>query len=343
MENAKFKIAVLLGGISAERDVSIATGLNVAGALAENGHSVTAIDVAYGDQVFDYTVSPEKIKIQPLPPDQEKLKVLKKNIFKTINYLLENKLDLAFIALHGGYGENGQLQTLLELADIPFTGSGSVSSAVCMDKNYSKIIVRKAGVPTADWKMLSEENDIEFPDEFGLPLVVKPNDQGSTVGLSIIKEKEQYTRAVNQAFKCTDSVMVESFVPGKELTVSVLNGQTLPTIEICPESGFYDYESKYQSGKTQYIVPAELPEEINAKLHKWAEIVFENLHCRHYGRVDFRYDPQSGNISFLEINTLPGMTATSLVPKAAEAVGINFNELLEKIVQSAMKSQRGVK
>ncbi|MCK5076808.1 MAG: D-alanine--D-alanine ligase [Calditrichia bacterium] len=334
MKNKKLKIAVLLGGVSAERDVSIVTGTNIALALKENGHQVKAIDVAYGSRIFDFEKDQSQVHVKPLPPDEEKLQKLKKNIFKTINYLAENNYDLAFIALHGGYGENGQLQALLELADIPYTGAGSVSSAISMDKHTSKVLAERVGVPTANWIIIRKGEKPVFPEEIGLPLVVKPNDQGSTVGLTIVQEKEQYVEAVNKAFLHGDMVMVEEYIPGKELTVSVLNEETLPTIDIQPESGLYDYESKYQGGKTQYVVPAEIPEDVNKKVQKWAKDVFGELKCRHYGRVDFRYDPDSGKICFLELNTLPGMTSTSLVPKAAKAVGISFNEVLEKIIES---------
>ncbi|MCK5077873.1 MAG: D-alanine--D-alanine ligase, partial [Calditrichia bacterium] len=266
-----------------------------------------------------------------------KLKKLKKNIFKTIDYIVENKFDLVFIALHGGYGENGQIQALLELVDIPYTGADSVSSAICMDKHVSKVLVNKIDVPCADWILLNKGEKINFPENIPLPLVVKPNDQGSTVGLTIVKDKSKYEEAVELAFKHSDSVMVEEFIPGKELTVSVLGEEALPTIDIQPESGFYDYESKYQSGKTQYIVPAKIPEDINKKVQQWSLNLFKELKCRHYGRVDFRYDEKTGKVCFLELNTLPGMTTTSLVPKAAKAVGISFNELLEKIVKSVFE------
>ena len=240
MENKKYKIAVLLGGVSAERDVSILTGTNIASALKENGHTVTALDTAFGDSVFDFEKDPSQIKVKTLPPEEEKLKKLKKNIFKTIDYIVENKFDLVFIALHGGYGENGQIQALLELVDIPYTGADSVSSAICMDKHISNVLDNNIYVPCADWILLRKDEKIYFPENMPIPLVVKPNDQGSTVGLTIVKNRQEYEEAVKLAFKYGDSVMVEEFIPGKELTVAVLGDEVLPTIDIQPESGFYD-------------------------------------------------------------------------------------------------------
>ena len=336
-----YKIAVLMGGVSAERDVSLVTGLNIARTLKDSGHRVTALDVAYGDREINCEKASPLERVEKLQADEAQLKLLRKNIFKTVNYLGKEKFDLAFIALHGGYGENGQLQAMLELAEIPFTGASSASSVLSMDKDISKILVSRAGVPVAGWKMIHRNENLIFPEQFGFPVVVKPNDQGSTVGLTIVEKADAFSAAVQEAQKFSDRVMVEEYIPGKELTVSVLGGKTLPTIDIQPISGFYDYESKYQSGKTNYVVPAEIPEAVNEKIHRWSKTVFETLLCRHYGRVDFRYDPETGRICFLELNTLPGMTSTSLVPKAAKSMGIQFNELLEEIITSAMNETRG--
>ena len=333
------KIAVLLGGTSAERDVSTVSGISVARALVENGHQVEAIDCAYGDLVIKNLDEDISKIIAPIPSDIENKKMeLDRNILTTVDYLIQNKFELVFIALHGGYGENGHLQALLEMCHIPYTGSNSFTSALGMDKHYCKILFQINGVPTAPWNLLSKasKTKLEAFNKIGFPAVVKPNDQGSTVGLTIIRSENEAEEAINEAFKYGESVMLEKYIPGKELTVSILGQRSLPVIEIIPESGFYDYESKYQSGKTQYICPAEISKEITTKLQEYGLQAYNAIGCSGYARVDFRMN-EDGEVFCLEVNTLPGMTSTSLVPKAAKEIGIEFNELIEKIVKTALK------
>jgi D-alanine-D-alanine ligase len=245
-------------------------------------------------------------------------------------------VEIVFIALHGGYGENGQIQALLELMKIPYTGSNSLASSLGMDKHISKILFQRQEIPVADWVKLDHSEDINLANitKLGFPLVVKPNDQGSTVGLTIVQEKQQIEPAIELAFKFSESVLAEKFIPGKEVTVSILGEKALPIIEIIPEHGIYDYECKYQQGKSQYIVPAVLSEKITSDLQKIAQQAYQVLGCRHYARVDFRLSPQDHPYC-LEVNTLPGMTPTSLVPKAAKATGIGFSELVDRIVNMA--------
>lgn len=331
------KIAVLLGGTSAERDVSITTGMAIAKALQASGHTVEALDCAYGDRKIDFESSAASV-IKATPPDieQEKAK-LDRNIFKTVDYLIAHKFDIAFIALHGGYGENGQLQAVLELSRIPYTGSNSLASAIGMDKHLSKLMFLSAGVPTAPWYHARRHQPLERAEvkKLGLPLVVKPNAQGSTVGLSIINNWDDLDAALATAYRYSDSVLLEQFVPGRELTVTVLGDEVLPVVEIIPESGFYDYESKYQSGRTRYVTPAELPDDLTAEIQAATLRGFQAIGCSGYARIDFRLR-EDRQYFCLEVNTLPGMTPTSLVPKAAKARGIEFPELMERIIRMGM-------
>ncbi|MFZ0391688.1 MAG: D-alanine--D-alanine ligase [Calditrichia bacterium] len=332
------KIAVLLGGLSAERDVSLASGLAVSKALLQSNHNVLAVDCAFGDQQLKDLTSGNAQVIQVTPSDIEKQRDrLNRNIFKTIDFLLKEKVDVVFNALHGGYGENGQLPALLDLAGIPYTGSGVLASALGMDKHLSKVIFQQQGVPTADWINLQSPDDWResFIEEIGYPAVVKPNNQGSTVGLSIVQNSEEVPAALDLAFQYTGSVLLETYIPGRELTVTVLNDRPLPVVEIIPKDGFYDYRNKYQPGKTQYVVPAEIPDRIRDELQAFALQVYKAIGCRHYSRIDFRMTPQEESFC-LEVNTHPGMTATSLVPKAARALGIEFPELVNRIIHSAL-------
>lgn len=333
------KIAVLLGGTSAERDVSLISGQEIAKALQQNGHQVLAIDCAFGDTLIEDWEKDINEVIRTEHSDFElRKKELDRNILKTIDLLLREKIQVVFIALHGGYGENGQLQALLDLVKIPYTGSDALASGIGMDKNISKILFEKAGVPTAPWIKISASK-IPPEEEFaylGYPLVIKPNDQGSTVGLTVVKESAQLSDAITKAFQYSQVILAEKYIPGREMTVSILDMEALPVIEIIPEHGIYDYECKYQKGKSQYVVPAKIPAEVSAQLQHLGLSAYKALGCRHYARVDFRLSPDDQPYC-LEVNTLPGMTATSLVPKAAKAVGIHFNELVEKIVQMALR------
>jgi D-alanine-D-alanine ligase len=335
------KIAVLLGGTSAERDVSLVTGRGIAKALADKGHQVSAIDCAFGDQlVTNWEVdSNEIIRVDHSNIENRKTE-LDKNLLKTLEFLIKEKFDVTFIALHGGYGENGQLQAALDLIKMPYTGSQALASGLGMDKNLSKILFQKVGVPTAPWSIFTRQQPIaeKTIENLGLPVAIKPNDQGSTVGLTIVKQADELEQAIEKAFQFGKTVMAEKFIPGREMTVSMLDGEPLPIIEIIPEHGIYDYECKYQKGKSQYVVPAEIEESVTEFLKDYAIKAYQVLACRHYARVDFRLQ-DNWQPFCLEVNTLPGMTPTSLVPKAAKAVGINFPDLVEKIIYLALNGQ----
>ncbi len=334
------KIAVLLGGTSAERDVSLVSGVEVAKALQSKGHTVEAIDCAFGNRLVQNwnQGSAEIIHVEPSEIEAQKAQ-LDRNIFKTVDYISRNEFDLVFLALHGGYGENGQLQALLDLAGVPYAGCGYEASVLAMDKHFSKIMFEKAGVPTAPWVLLQSPDEFrpEMLEPIGFPVVVKPNDQGSTVGLTIADSLQMVPEAVKLAFRYSKTVMLEKFIPGRELTVPVLGDQALPVIEIIPEHGIYDYECKYQSGKSRYVVPAKLPDHLTQKVSQYALKAFRELRCRDYARIDFRLFENSDRLFCLEVNSLPGMTPTSLVPKSAKATGLDFPELVEKIARFAIE------
>jgi D-alanine-D-alanine ligase len=256
------------------------------------------------------------------------------------------RVDLVFIALHGGAGENGTIQALLDMVGIPYTGSGVLSSAVAMDKLITKKIFIASGIPTPDYliKYSSEICDEtilkeEIGKRIGFPVVVKPNDQGSSVGLDISYNANTLFSLAKKAAEYSDRVLFEKYIPGRELTVGILGSQTLPIIEIKARDGFYDYKHKYFPGKTDYLVPAPIGPEIEKRVRELSMHAFRALNCDGYARVDFRLSPED-ELFCLEVNTLPGMTATSLVPKAAKAAGIEFPELLNRIVESALMRSR---
>ena len=256
--------------------------------------------------------------------------------------------DVVFLALHGGQGEDGTLQALLDLTSVAYTGSGHLASALAMDKDLSKHLFRAAGVPTADWKMVTGwkpgtgnwEQDFaaEVKQELGLPVIVKPSKQGSTVGLSIVREIDKLWESIEEAAKFDDEVMVEQFIPGRELTVGILGDEALPVGEIIPVHEIYDYECKYTAGMAREIFPADLTVEETRTIQDLARRAFRALKLRGYARIDFRMAPD-GVFYCLEANTLPGMTALSLIPQAAAAAGISFPELCERIVQLALETQ----
>jgi D-alanine-D-alanine ligase len=330
------RIAVLFGGTSSERDVSIASGSQVVKALREAGHDVIAVDTARG--VLNKGEEQKLLSsgVAPVPPESASLDLLRSGNTSAIVSAPElSGIDVLFLALHGGTGENGTLQSLLELTGIPYTGSGPLGSAVAMDKDMTKRVLVHAGVPTPDWLMapVSAEEAIE---RLGLPLIVKANKQGSTVGLTKVKDASEFDEAVAKAYQHDDEVMVEQFIPGRELTVPILADDPLPVGEIIIESEIFDYEAKYQSGRAEEIFPADLPGSVTIQAQLFALKAHRALKLRGYSRVDFRLDDEN-NLWCLEANTLPGMTAASLFPKGAAAAGMSFPELCERICQLALE------
>jgi D-alanine-D-alanine ligase len=339
------KITVLMGGTSAERDVSLASGVRVAEALRSRGHEVLSVDTAHGilSAPDEQAMLGGKV-VKTIPPDVQALIRLNAQLPATLRSLPQT--EVVFLALHGGQGEDGTLQALLDLTGVPYTGSGHLASALAMDKDLSKHLFRAAGVPTADWLMAPGAGSgrrvagsggfvAEVERELGLPVVVKPSKQGSTVGLSVVKEIGKLEAAIEEAFKYDDEVMVEQFVPGRELTVGILGDDALPVGEIIPVHEIYDYECKYTAGMAREIFPADLTPEETRAVQELARRAFRALKLRGYARIDFRMSPD-GVFYCLEANTLPGMTGLSLIPQAAAAAGISFSELCERIVQLAV-------
>jgi D-alanine-D-alanine ligase len=330
------KVAVLFGGTSEERDVSIASGAEVVKALRSAGHEVVAVDTATGVLTADRETKLLRTGVAPLPPGREELDMLETGDPTALTHAPElDGVDVLFLALHGGTGEDGTLQALLDLVGIPYTGSGMLGSAMAMDKDITKRLLRDAGIPTAAWLMAPVSAD-EVADALGWPVVVKPSKQGSTVGLSVVHGPDELDTAVELAFRFDDEVMVERFVAGRELTVPIVGEDTLPVGEIITKSEIFDYESKYQPGLAEEIFPAEIPEEVRLEAQRLAQETHRVLKLEGFSRVDFRLD-DSGGLWCLEVNTLPGMTSNSLVPKSAKAAGIAFPRLCERICEIAIE------
>lgn len=296
------KIGVLLGGLSAEREVSLKSGAAVHQALLAQGYDAVAVDVG-----------------RDLP-----------------QVLLREGIEVAFIALHGRYGEDGCVQGLLELMQIPYTGSGVLPSALAMHKLYSKQAFAAAGILTAPFCHFRRGDQVRLHDlPFGLPLVVKPVQEGSSVGISIVKSEKELPAALEYAFAYDDEILVEQYIKGQEVQVGILENRPIGAIEIVPKKEFYDYEAKYTDGMAEHIFPARLDEGLYQKALRIGAETHRALGCRGYSRVDLLVTA-AGECFVLEVNTLPGMTALSLFPEiAAKGAGLSFEELVAKIVESS--------
>ncbi|HKN67944.1 MAG TPA: D-alanine--D-alanine ligase [Gemmatimonadaceae bacterium] len=350
-------ISVLMGGTSAERDVSLASGLRVTEALRSRGHDVVPIDTARGPLSRDdeKALLARKV-VQTTPPSQSELDRMARETLPQMQRVLPSlrEADVVFLGLHGGAGEDGTIQALLDLAGIPYTGSGHLASALAMDKDLSKHLFARNEVQTAEWVMAMSESaepksaaGKRFRDEtlssLGLPVVVKPSKQGSTVGLSVVKKAQDLAGAIGEAFRYDDEVMIERFIAGRELTVGILGDEALPVGEIIPKHEIYDYECKYQAGMAVEEFPAKISAAQTSTVQEMARRAFRALKLRGCARIDFRMSEDNGGEFFcLEANTLPGMTQTSLIPQAAAAAGIEFPELCERIVRIALgANERG--
>jgi D-alanine-D-alanine ligase len=336
------KIIVLLGGFSPERDVSIESGRSIFEALKRLGHQVIAADYGSG-YIQDEIISLDRT-LERNPPETAHLR--SKRTGAPGDFFMKHhwrEADLVFNALHGGEGEDGTIQGYLDFLNLRYTGSDLLSSAMAMSKHVSKLLFRAAGIPTPRWVTITVTGDIErkrlFEDleasQLRFPLAVKPNSQGSTVGFSIAENREELIGAIAHASRFGTKVLCEKFIEGREITVAILGDKALPVVEILPKGGVYDYECKYTEGMSQYRVPAELPAHMESTVKQNALKAFDVLGCRGYARVDFRLD-EAGCFYCLEVNTLPGMTSTSLVPKAAKAAGVEFDTLIDTIAELAL-------
>ena len=340
------KIVVLAGGISTERDVSFNTGKNVYTALKAKGHDAIILDVYLGytgdttdifEKEYDWT---EHIQgISEKNPDLEAVKALRsdgdKNFFGPNVLELCKEADVVFMALHGENGENGKIQATFDLMGITYTGTDYLSSAICMDKALTKDILASCHVPTPRGTHFTKDH-VEM-NPVALPCVVKACCGGSSVGVSIAHTKEEYEAALEDSFQYDNEVVVEEYVKGREFSVGVIDGKALPIIEIQPKTGFYDYKNKYQAGAAIEICPAQLTKGQTEEMQGYAEEALRVLRLRNYARIDFMMN-EHGDIYCLEANTLPGMTATSLLPQEAKAVGISFEDLCQKIVDMALEN-----
>lgn len=340
------KIAVLMGGTSPEREISIRTGSGVSKALQALGHEVVLLDTGTGKMLqgkdlhtaLGNPAGPSALAPTAIPPGVM-------TGLQPLVHGLSRDIELVFVALHGGDGENGTLQALLDLARVPYTGSGVLASAVAMDKAFSKRIFVHEGVPTPDWverwapedpaqPWNPELDDEEIERLGGFPVIVKPNDQGSTVGITVAHSHQELSKALHLARRYGRLALIERFIPGRELTVSVLDDRALPVVEIIPEGGFYDYDHKYTAGASRYECPAQLPHEATERLLALGLRACRALRTRGVARVDFRLDDEMTPFC-LEVNTVPGMTEMSLVPKAALAAGLSYADLVRAIVEAA--------
>lgn len=345
-------IVVLAGGLSTERDVSFVTGKNVADALRRNGHRVILLDVfmGYGDEPEDLTdifdrseeISATVTGISSETPDLEAVKKSRKDqsssFFGPNVIELCRMADIVFMALHGENGEDGRIQAAFDLYGIKYTGTGYLSSALAMDKELSKRLFLTNHIPTPAGISMNRDNCLRDFRQTGLklPCVVKPCCGGSSIGVSIVRTEEDYRKALEAAFRWEEKIIIEDYIKGREFSVGIIDFKALPVIEIAPLEGFYDYKNKYAAGSTVETCPAELPPHITASMQDYAEQVARVLNLETYARMDFLLDEQE-HIYCLEANTLPGMTSVSLLPQEAQAAGMDFDALCEKIIQISME------
>ena len=340
------RIVVLAGGLSTERDVSISSGILVASALREKGHEVVLLDVFTGyeqnicdiDALFKQNYSfTDKANVGETVSDSSEVRenrLDKSGRFIGTNVIeICSEADITFLALHGGEGENGQLQATLDLLGIKYTGTGYLGSALAMNKGLTKGVFVQNKINTPAGEIFKSAEEAKSWSIF--PCVVKPCSGGSSVGIAKAENEEEFLAAVKDAFRYENEIVVEQFVKGREFSVGLLGGKALPPIEIIPKSGFYDYTAKYQVGATDEICPADIDEQTDKKLRDAAVAAYNALHLDSYARVDFLVD-ENGEPFCLEANTLPGMTPTSLLPQEAAVEGLNYADLCEKIIEISL-------
>ena len=345
------KIVVLAGGLSPERNVSLSTGTMVTEALRALGHRAGLIDMFFGleqgradESFFDAPVPDSFKKISRQAPDLEEVRRSRpgysKSMFGPGVLELCQMADMVFLALHGTCGEDGKVQAAFDLMGIPYTGAGYLSSAIAMDKDLTKRMVADV-VNTPGWKTVEyTAEDIDgLVEHARLPLVVKPVASGSSIGVSIANTADELRKALADGLGLGGRTVLEEYIKGREIQVGILEGKALPSIEIIPKEGFYDYENKYQPGAALEVCPSEIPAEWEEKVRAAALRVYETLGLSVYSRADFIVTAD-GEPWFLEINTLPGMTPTSLLPQEAAAVGINYNELCHRIVNASLEARK---
>jgi D-alanine-D-alanine ligase len=354
----KLNLAVIFGGQSGEHEVSLASVRSVINSLNKEKYNIIPIAITkegnwlIGDKGEKYrelhdefagkenAISVESSQSLVSVPSNEK---------NLTNYIEgdigDKKIDLAFPILHGPYGEDGKLQGMLDMLNIPYVFSDCLANAIAMNKEKANVIAKNAGVLVADNIILREKvayNLDEIINKLSLPMVIKPLELGSSVGISIPKNKEDLEKGIIEAFRYGDKLLIEKYIKGRELTVTIMgsldNPLALPVIEIVPKiSEWFDYKAKYEKGGSEEICPANIPEEIREKVQKLAKKVYISIGCKDLARADFIWDEKTDNLYFIDLNTIPGMTATSLAPQAAKAAGMEFSEFLDKLIEYNIK------
>lgn len=347
-QEENMKIVVLAGGISTEREISIVSGTQVCKALRSRGHQAILLDVYFGngtvvpDDAFteEYDADAAAAYMRSFDEKVEESVAAGKTFFGPNVLALCQASDVVFLALHGESGENGKVQAAFDLLGITYTGSGYLGSALAMDKGLSKQLFWQNDIPTPRGFILHKNDKEQSLKAHGMqmPCVVKPCCGGSSVGVTIPGTEEEYQAALAGAFSYEDVVVVEEYIRGREFSVGVVDGEAYPIIEIAPIEGFYDYKNKYQAGSTIETCPAQLSESLAERMQGYAVRAFEALHLDNYGRIDFMMD-ENGNMYCLEANTLPGMTPTSLLPQEAQAKGMDFADLCEKLIAVSKKGK----
>ena len=332
------KIVLLIGGASPEREVSKESCKSLYQALCNLGHETILVDPALGKNQFN--------NAEDYFSDNDDSIVSEKNYLNCLNFEDSKSIDLVFNGLHGEFGEDGRIQALLDLAGIPYTGAGVLASSLAMDKEASKIMFKHFGVNTAEWILFVvgkdevEKTNQKIKESFGYPCIVKPNNQGSTIGLSFCNSSEELDSAIELAGKYSKKIIIEEYINGVEIAVGILGDLELPLCKITPKNLLYDYECKYTDGMSEYEVPAKISEELTAFLKEQARLAYKAVECESYGRVDFLVRRTDNKPFCLEVNTLPGMTSHSLVPKMAKAGGLSFEQMVSFIIEDAMHEAR---
>ena len=345
------KILVLAGGLSPERNVSLSSGAMVCEALRKRGHQAAMMDLFYG---LDGAVSGKGLYVAPIPdsfkqvsrtaPNLEEVRARRRDDSPSVIgpgvFEMCADADVVFLALHGACGEDGRIQAALDLLGVPYTGAGCLSSAIAMDKDLTKrLVADKVKTPRWETVTVTEENLEELTGRVELPAVIKPNASGSSVGVYIVKTRAELRNALENSAKAGGRVVIEEYIQGREIQVAVLDGKALPSIEIIPREGFYDYANKYQPGAAKEVCPSRISSELEKAIGDAALTVFETIGLSVYARADFIVSPD-GTPYFLEINTLPGMTPTSLVPQEAAAAGMDYGVLCETIIQKSLEARK---
>jgi len=349
------KIVVLAGGLSPERNVSLSSGSMVCQALRERGHQVALVDLFFGlensgadcaARLFDAPIPEQFKRVSPQAPDLTQIRAQRldrsESVFGPGVLEVCAMADVVFLALHGVCGEDGRVQAAFDLLGIPYTGSGYLSSALALDKDMTKrLVAGRPDVITPEWETVDccAQPLEQIADRTDLPVVVKPLSSGSSIGVYIAHTREELLQALEASRRLGGRTVLEQFISGREFSIAVFEDRALPSVEIIPKTGFYDYENKYQAGATLEVCPADIPAQWEERMGRSALEVFRTLGLAVYSRADYIVTPD-GTPYFLEINTLPGMTPTSLVPQEAAAVGIGYGELCERIIYASLKARK---